>query len=67
MILWGKQCERRKREALRWRGILPRMKRMCAVGDAQMAEAKYRQEKERLDGLARIEGGGVEEQETLRN
>lgn len=43
------------------------MKRMRAVGDAQMAEAEDRQEKERLDGLARIEGGGVEGQETLRN
>lgn len=59
-ILWGKQCERGKREALRWREILPRLKRMYAMGDDQMAEAEDRQQKERSNRVVRIEEWGVE-------
>lgn len=62
-ILWGKQCERGKREAVRWREILPRLKRMYASGDAQMAEAKVRQQKERLNVVVRRE----EWRETVRS
>lgn len=36
------------------------MKRMYASGDAQMAEAKVRQQKERLNVVVRREERGVE-------
>lgn len=34
------QFECGKREALRWKEILPCLKKMCALGDDQMAGAK---------------------------
>lgn len=33
------------KEALRWREILPCLKRMCALGDDHMAEAKKKKKK----------------------
>lgn len=55
VILWGKQSERGKREALRWREILPCLKRIYALGDDQMAEAQDMQQKERSNKVVRIE------------
>ena len=46
-IMGETMWEGRSREALRWREILPRLKRMYALGDDQMAEAEDRQQKER--------------------
>lgn len=57
-VLRGKQSERGKREALKWREILPRFKRMYALGDDQMAEAKDRQQKDRSNITVRIKESG---------
>lgn len=66
-IMGETMWEGRSREALRWREILPRLKRMYALGDDQMAEAEDRQQKERSNTVVRVakrdsevlkEGGG---------
>lgn len=62
-MLLRKQSEQRRRKergAFRWRQILPCLKRMYALGDDQMAEAKDKQQKEKSNKVVKIEGRRVE-------
>lgn len=59
-IMGETMWEGRSREALRWREILPRLKRMYALGDDQMAGAEDRQQKERSNIVVRVAKRGGE-------